>query len=122
MAAFQGHEVEKVTANYWSKDMRFDVEYRWGAPPIDAMREVEKVVSSYSAQMPEEIRDSLSIWTNADNAGFFALSYYSETRSLDELYKFLEWRHSSRRSMMLLLSSFGIQPGKKFLSNSIPKK
>jgi hydrophobic/amphiphilic exporter-1 (mainly G- bacteria), HAE1 family len=89
-ASFQSHQVEKVTSTYWSKDVRFEVEYRWGAPPVEAMREIEKVSSAYAAQLPEDIRDSLNIWTQNDNAGFLAVSYYSETRSLDELYKFLE--------------------------------
>ncbi len=89
-ATFEGHEVEEVRATYNAKEVRYEVEYRWQTPPLDALREVERVSTSFSAQLPEEIRDSMSMWTNNDNSGFFALSYFSTHRSLDELYKFLE--------------------------------
>jgi HAE1 family hydrophobic/amphiphilic exporter-1 len=83
-------EVEKVTAMYGPHQARYDLEFKWGAEPRDANREVLFVVNSYAARFPTEIRDSLNVWINSDNAGFIAVSYFSEERSLDDLYNLLE--------------------------------
>ncbi len=89
-AEFDGHEVDRITAGYNGENASYTVEYKWGAPAIEAQREVERVVNAFGARLPKEIRDGIGIWPNGQNSGFFALTFYSPERSLDELYKHLE--------------------------------
>ena len=42
------------------------------------------------------IRDTIGVWTNNDNSGFFAASFYSDRRSLDETYELLDAAMKSR--------------------------
>lgn len=83
-------EVEKVTSNYGDSGVDYTVDFRWGTKPKTALREVELAVNSFGGRFPKEIRDNINIWSRNDNAGFLAMSFYSETRSLDDLYDILD--------------------------------
>lgn len=89
-AAFDDHEVEKVTASYEKTSVYYTVEYKWGTPPESALREVQTVANSYGARFPTEIRDNMWVWGRSENSGFLAVTFYSSTRSLDDLYSYLE--------------------------------
>jgi HAE1 family hydrophobic/amphiphilic exporter-1 len=83
-------ESEKLTADYGDHSVRYNLSFKWGVDARKAQREVENTVHAYSARFPEEVRKSVSIWASRENSGFLAISYFSEKRSLDELYKVLE--------------------------------
>ncbi len=89
-ATFDGHEVEKVTAEYSPAQVSFDVEYKWGAPADEARLEIERVVNSFSSNFPKDVRDGINVWPTQRNSGFFAMTFYSPTRSLTELHQTIE--------------------------------
>ncbi|MCM2277821.1 MAG: efflux RND transporter permease subunit [Oligoflexia bacterium] len=83
-------EVQAFKANYGSSRANYTLEFRWGNSPTEALKEVQLVANSFASRLPTEIRESLGVWTNNENSGFLAVSFYSATRSLDELYDLLE--------------------------------
>lgn len=83
-------KVEKVTARYSSSHGNYDVEFPWGTQPEDAVTELRSIVTAAAAQLPKESRDGINVWENRNSGGFFASSFYSDRRSVDELYKILE--------------------------------
>lgn len=83
-------EVETLTASYDSDSVTYRVQFKWGGAPKQALREVESVVNSFAARFPRDVRDSVRVWTNNDNSGFLGVSFFSPTRSLDDLYNILE--------------------------------
>ncbi|MBC7690845.1 MAG: efflux RND transporter permease subunit [Methylotenera sp.] len=85
-----GAEVEQVTATYHSSSANIETTFKWGADPQTSLREVRNIAEPFSARMPDEVRKTLSVDAMGENAGFFALSFYSRERSLDELYDLLE--------------------------------
>jgi len=83
-------EVERVEANYDTRNVKFNVYFKWGVEPRAALREVQNVMNGYGARFPIEMRDSIDVQNWNQNSGFFAASFYSERRSLDEVYDILE--------------------------------
>ncbi|MBS1960847.1 MAG: efflux RND transporter permease subunit [Bdellovibrionales bacterium] len=83
-------KVEKLEADYGTKSASYDVEFQWGSDPQDALREATNLMTAGVASYPKEVRDSLNIYIRSQNSGFFAASFYSETRPLDAVYKDLE--------------------------------
>lgn len=83
-------QVEKVTSRYDRNSALYSVEFEWGSPPVEALREVSNLMNGFSARFPSEIRNSVSIWSNDDNSGFMAVSFFSPKRSLDEIYDILD--------------------------------
>jgi hydrophobic/amphiphilic exporter-1 (mainly G- bacteria), HAE1 family len=88
--SFNKLEVEKLRADYRRRNVQFTVEFKWGASPTDANREVRYIANSFASRLPTESRDGMQIWTNNENSGFFAVSFFSETRDLDNLYDLLD--------------------------------
>ena len=82
--------VEKLEANYDSHNAHYNVEFRWGVTPTAALKEVQTVVNAFASQLPQESRDSIGIWSETRGSGFLALSFYSDKRSLDDLYDLIE--------------------------------
>lgn len=87
---FQIHKVEKVEARYGNRDVDYTIRFKWGAPPTEAVKEVQTVANAFASQFPQEIRDSLRVDMWSENSGFLAISFFSEKRSLDDLYRYLE--------------------------------
>ena len=76
-------KVEKLTADYRNSNVNYTVEFAWGNDPSEAQKETDTRVRSLSGIFPKEIRDSLSVSNESHNSGFFAASFYSDTRTLD---------------------------------------
>jgi len=89
-------EVEKIEATYKSHEVEYDVFFKWGASPTEALNEIQNKVAALASRLPDESRDGMRLWLDAENNGFFAASYFSDTRGLDELYDMLEPIISSR--------------------------
>ncbi len=85
-----GVEVEKLTATYDPSGANLNLTFKWGSDPQTALRKVKNVAEPFSVRMPEEIRRSMHVGANEENGGFFALSFYSRSRSLDDLYDLIE--------------------------------
>ena len=85
-----GVQVEKVEATYSPGEVKYSLEFKWGVKSNDAKRETQAIANAYSARLPVEIRDSLDVWMRNRNSGFFAVSFFSATRSLDDLHTLLE--------------------------------
>jgi HAE1 family hydrophobic/amphiphilic exporter-1 len=83
-------EVERVYASYDTQNVGYDVEFKWGTSGREALKEVQLVAASFSGQFPQEVRDSVHIYMRNEGTGFLVVSFYSNTRSLDEIYKYLE--------------------------------
>jgi HAE1 family hydrophobic/amphiphilic exporter-1 len=78
--------VEKQTAEYHDKNVRYSLRFGWGADPQEAVKVTETLANSFVSSQELGIRRSLSVYTWRQNAGFLAVSFYSPLRSLDELY------------------------------------
>ena len=82
-------KVETVIVDYKRAAVLFQLKFRWGDDPQRAQYDVQNLVGSMAARFPQEIRNTVSIYNNRQNTGFFAASFYSETRSLDEVYELI---------------------------------
>lgn len=83
-------QVDKIRSYYNREGARYDVEFKWGNPGRSALREVQAVANAFASRFPTEVRDSLSVGARNDNSGFLAVSFYSASRSLDEVFDILE--------------------------------
>jgi HAE1 family hydrophobic/amphiphilic exporter-1 len=103
-----GLEVEKLTAEYGKDSASYTISFKWGTAPALAQRETETSVLSYAARFPKEVRDSIGVNQNNENSGFFAASFFSETRSLDDLYKLIEPQLTPKLSKVLDAQNAGL--------------
>lgn len=83
-------EVENLVSNYGTSGASYTIDFGWGADPKDALREVQNLLNGLSGSWPREARDSLRVNFWSKSSGFIAISFFSEERSLDELYDLLE--------------------------------
>ncbi|MBN8554962.1 MAG: efflux RND transporter permease subunit [Deltaproteobacteria bacterium] len=87
-----GLSVQKIRTTYGTSRAEFTIDFDWGVSDTLAYKEVELRTNSFLSSMPKEIRDSLWIWSNSGNSGFLAISFFSEQRSLSDVYDLLEPR------------------------------
>lgn len=83
-------EVEELVAQYGTSGVGYNIAFEWGAEPKEALREVQSLLNGLSGTWPKEVRDSLNINFWSKSSGFIAISFFSQERSLDELYDILE--------------------------------
>lgn len=83
-------ETDKVTAQYYQNNLEITTEFQWGAEPKEALQEIQIQMSSLLSSSPKEIRDSLGVNFWSRSSGFIAISFFSDQRSEDELYRYLE--------------------------------
>lgn len=84
-----GVGVDEITANYMDVSAQIRIEFSWGVDGDQALRETEAVVSGLSAAWPEEIRQKITVNSWTEGGGFFAISFYSDSRGIEELYNYL---------------------------------
>lgn len=82
--------VETLKSTYSPRNVCYNVDFKWGGDPQEALREVETVAQNMVSTMPQSYRDSLNVWGQQDNSGFLALCFYSPKRSLTEVYDLIE--------------------------------
>ena len=85
--AIEGKSPEKISAAYEDSEVTYRVTYPWGVSSRTAYKEVQGLVSGLSGSWPKDIRDAYEVYQNSQENGFFAMSFYSSKRSLDDLYK-----------------------------------
>lgn len=83
-------QVDTLEARYDSRRVHYNLAFKWGTNPDKALKDTEIAVNSFAARLPQESRDSVTVWLDNENSGFFALALYSEKRSLNELYDLIE--------------------------------
>jgi multidrug efflux pump subunit AcrB len=81
-----GKAVDELTAEYRKSQAHYKVEFEWGATGEKALREVQTLFAALSASWPEDSRNGYNVRFWNENSGFLALSFYSPTRTLDELF------------------------------------
>ncbi len=86
----RGVEVESIEAQYLRRQAEYRLKFQWGMSPQLAEREVANVVNSFASRLSQESRESIYIGLRSQNGGFLAISFYSESRSLDALYDLLK--------------------------------
>lgn len=93
-ATLQGLKVSNSTvielkAEYRNSTAQYKVQFDWGTDPDLAVREVESKVLTKFSGAEEAVRRSINVYSWRENQGFFAVSFYSPMRSLDDIYKIL---------------------------------
>lgn len=83
-------KVESLEANYRKNTVSYKIQFPWNTPSNEALKEVENLVSQVTSTLSEEVRRNSEVFNWSQNSGFFAASFYSPTRNLDELYKILD--------------------------------
>jgi len=78
--------VDILKATYNAGYVRYRLQFKWGNDEHKSLSAVQNLMSAFVVQLSPEARNSLGVWSGSDSGGFIALSFYSETRTLDELY------------------------------------
>lgn len=82
--------LESINATYSTNSVDYEVIFKWGVNPDSALREVTNTLSAYGSRFPQDIRDTLGIYADNENAGFLAISFFSDTRSMDDIFDALD--------------------------------
>lgn len=82
--------VKELTASYRSTSVQYRLQFDWGTDPDTAKKEVENKVLSLFAGAEQSVRRGIGVYSWRENQGFFAVSFYSPMRSMDEIYKILD--------------------------------
>lgn len=85
-----GVAVEELTSEYRTSGAQYRIRFSWGADPDKVLKEVDTLVRNKFAIAEEAVRRSISVNSWRQNQGFFAVSFYSPMRSLEDIYKILE--------------------------------
>lgn len=128
-AGLQGIKVDSVSvkelrAEYRNQSTNYRILFEWGADPEKSIIEVKNLINTRFASASDEIRRSISVNSWNENRGFFAVSFYSPMRSLDDLYQTLEPTITPLRSQIEDAGDFGLwNPNRKEITISlIPEK
>jgi HAE1 family hydrophobic/amphiphilic exporter-1 len=116
--------VKEVHANYKNQNTNYQITFEWGADPEKAISDVQNLVNSRMASASEDIRRGISVNSWSENRGFFAISFYSPMRSLDDLYQTLEPMITPLKSKIEDAGDFGLfNPNRKEVTiNLIPER
>ncbi|MGE3756566.1 MAG: efflux RND transporter permease subunit, partial [Pseudobdellovibrionaceae bacterium] len=103
-----GRKVERVVAEYYDGSVEYEVTFQWGTQPTEAFKEASIAINSLSASWPKESKDRFSVQQWNRNQGFFAASFYSDKRTLDDLHALLDPMISTYRSKIPDTSNLGL--------------
>lgn len=116
--------VKELRAEYRNEGANYRIVFEWGAEPEKAISEVTNLVNTRFAGANEEIRRGISVNSWNENRGFFAVSFFSPMRSLDDLYQTLEPLITPLHSKIEDAGDFGLwNPNRKEITvKLIPEK
>lgn len=116
--------VKELRAEYQNQNTLYRITFEWGADPEKSLLEVKNLVNTRFSSASDEIRRGIWVQSWSENRGFFAVSFYSPMRSLDDLYQTLEPSITPVRSQIDDAGSFGLwNPNRKEITISlIPEK
>lgn len=104
----EGVPVDKITATYGEKSVRYKVTFDWGANPDEAVKVIQNAAIAKLSRFESGIRDSLQVHSWNSGGGAFFVSFYSPLRSLDEVYQILEPLISPLSSKIPDAGNFGL--------------
>ena len=113
-----GVPVDKITATYREKQVKYEVTFDWGANPDEAVKAIQTAATAKLSRYQDDvIRDSLEVHSWNPGGGAFFVSFYSPMRSLDEVYQILEPLITPLASKIPDAGSFGLwNPNQKELT------
>ncbi|MFZ4402505.1 MAG: efflux RND transporter permease subunit [Pseudobdellovibrionaceae bacterium] len=116
--------VKELNADYGNQTASYQITFQWGADSEKAINEVKNIVNTRFAGATEEVRRGIGINSWSENRGFFAVSFFSPLRSLDDLYQTLEPMITPIQSQIEDAGSFGLwNPNRKEITVSLlPEK
>lgn len=116
-AKADGVPVEKITATYQEKSVRYAITFDWGANPDEAVKVLRNAATGQLARYEDGIRNSLEVYSWNSGGGSFFVSFYSPLRSLDEVYQILEPLITPLASKIPDAGNFGLwNPNQKELT------
>ncbi len=116
--------VKELRAEYRNQSTVYRILFEWGAEPEKAITEIRNTINTRFAGASEEVRRGININSWNENRGFFAVSFYSPLRSLDDLYQVLEPMITPLHSQIEDAGEFGLfNPNRKEITvRLIPAK
>jgi hydrophobic/amphiphilic exporter-1 (mainly G- bacteria), HAE1 family len=128
-AGLQGLKVDDVSvkelrAEYRNQSTNYRITFEWGANPEKVISDISSLINTRFSGANDEIRRGISINSWNENRGFFAVSFYSPMRSLDDLYQTLEPMITPLQSKIEDAGDFGLwNPNRKEIAvNLSPEK
>ena len=110
----QNLKIDALETFYRMDGAQFKITFDWGVDSQQALKEVENLIYGLSGAFPREVRNQLRISTWSDNQGFLAISFFSESRSTDEVYNLLDPILTPRLAQVPQATSVGLwNPQKK---------
>jgi multidrug efflux pump subunit AcrB len=83
-------KINKFTADYNFNSITYRIDFDWEVNGDEAISKIREIMSGVSASFPELMRKGFNVYKWSENRTFVALSFYSETRSTDEIYNLLQ--------------------------------
>jgi HAE1 family hydrophobic/amphiphilic exporter-1 len=83
-------KIERVFAEYNDDGVFMRILFDWGTDPEDAYREVRAITNQWQNGLPKETADTLGVWQWNENTGYLSISFFSNTKTIDELYQHLD--------------------------------
>ena len=83
-------KINNFKAEYDFGSISYKLDFDWEVNGDLALSKVKEVMSGLSASFPELMRQSYNVYKWSENKTFVALSFYSQTRSTDEIYEILK--------------------------------
>ncbi len=116
--------VKELRADYRDQSVQYRILFEWGIDAEKAIEEVQTIVNTRFSGASEEVRRSIRVQNWSENSGFFAVSFYSPMRSLDDLYQTLEPMITPLGSQIADAGDFGLwNPNRKEIAVTLlPEK
>jgi HAE1 family hydrophobic/amphiphilic exporter-1 len=83
-------KINNFTADYSFGSIKFRLDFDWSVHGDEALSKVRETMSGLSASFPENIRRGYYVHKWSENQTFLALSFFSETKTTDEIYNLLQ--------------------------------
>ncbi|MCB0370755.1 MAG: efflux RND transporter permease subunit, partial [Bdellovibrionales bacterium] len=83
-------KINDFTADYNFNSVEYRINFDWSVNGDEALSKVKDSMSGLSASFPELMRKGYNVNKWSENRTFVALSFFSKTRSTDEIYSLLQ--------------------------------
>lgn len=83
-------KIENVTAEFYDDGLFMQILFDWGTDAEDAYREIRSITNQWQNSLPQETADTLQVWQWNENTGYLSISFFSQNKTIDELYQHLD--------------------------------
>jgi len=83
-------KVENISAEFSDDGLFMRILFDWGTEPETAYREIRNITNQWQNRLPKETADTLQVWQWNENTGYLSISFFSQTKTIDELYQHLD--------------------------------